>query len=271
MSTIKLKDGDNIDRYFETSGSGTLVDPYRMRSETTLQDSFSKLYIVKFSNIQQQTTLATLTAKDDLTITVSDATGFAIGQYLTIYNEISNRVYFASVLSISVNDIGLDTPLDFEFPVGSPVSVGNTNMNVDGSVTPQVFGIRNPAIADIPLSVDISRLMFAFLTATVPELSDFGDITNGLTKGIVVRKVDGTYENIVNFKSNFEMKNAMYDLEIQNAANNAQNGLTGRFTFERLGQVVRIGQNEDLQIIIQDDLTSLTSLNAIAEGSEVTE
>jgi hypothetical protein len=144
-------------------------------------------------------------------------------------------------------------------------------MNVDGSVTPQVFGIRNPAIADIPLSVDISRLMFAFLTATVPELSDFGDITNGLTKGIVVRKVDGTYENIVNFKSNFEMKNAMYDLEIQNAANNAQNGLTGRFTFERLGQVVRIGQNEDLQIIIQDDLTSLTSFNVIAEGSEVTE
>jgi len=66
-----------------------------------------------------------------------------------------------------------------------------------------------------------------------------------------------------------EMKEAMFDVEIQSVASQAQDGLTGRFTFEKLGQVVRIGAGEDLQIIIQDDLTSLTSFEVIAEGSEV--
>jgi hypothetical protein len=144
-------------------------------------------------------------------------------------------------------------------------------MNVDGSTTPQIFGVRNPSTVDIPLEVDISRLMFSSLTATTPQLSDFGDIAGGLTRGIVIRAVDGTYRNIVNFKTNMEMKEAMYDLEIQTTAATAQDGLTGRFTFEKLGQVVRIGPDEDLQIIIQDDLTTLTSFEVIAEGSQVTD
>jgi len=237
--------------------------------DATIQSSTSPLYVVKFSNIVAETTLTSLTAKDDYIINVTSATGFVVGQYLTIYSIADNRVYFATVLAINTLAITLDRPLDFEFPIGASVSVGSTNMNVNGSVTPQIFGVRNPGVTDIPLEIDISRLMFSSLTASTPQLSDFGDITNGLTRGVVIRAVNGTYRNIVNFKTNMDMKEAMFDLEIQDAASQAQDGLTGRFTFERLGQVVRIGEGEDLQIIIQDDLTSLTSFEVIAEGSEV--
>ena len=66
-----------------------------------------------------------------------------------------------------------------------------------------------------------------------------------------------------------ELKNITYDMEIQTAANQAQDGLTSRFTLTQLEQVVRIGAGEDLQVVIQDDLTSLDSFTAIAEGSEV--
>jgi hypothetical protein len=36
-----------------------------------------------------------------------------------------------------------------------------------------------------------------------------------------------------------------------------------------MGAVLRIGANEDLQVIVQDDLESLVSLTLIAEGSQV--
>ena len=242
---------------------------YLKQVDATIQSSTSPLYLVKFSNIVAETTTTSLGALDDYVINVTSATSFATGQYLTIYSVADDRVFFATILSISTLAITLDRPLDFAFPIGSVVSVGSTNMNVNGSVTPQIFGVRNPSTTDIPLSVDISRLMFSSLTATTPQLSDFGDITGGLTRGIVIRAVDGTYRNIANFKTNMEMKEAMFDLEIQSVASQAQDGLTGRFTFEKLGQVVRIGAGEDLQIIIQDDLTSLTSFEVIAEGSEV--
>ena len=269
MSTILIKDGNLDDKYFQTQGTGTALDPHRMVTDVSIQSGVAPLYVVNFSNIVAETTTTSLGALDDYVINVTSAAGFVVGQYLTIYSVADNRVFFANVLSISTLAITLDRPLDFPFPIGAAVSVGVTDMAVDGSVTPQIFGVRNPSVADVPLEVDISRLMFAMLTSTTPTLSDLGDITNGVTRGIQIRRVDGTYQNICNFKTNMEMKNIMFDLEIQDAASQAQDGITGRFTFERLGQVVRIGAGEDLQIVIQDDLSSLDSFTVIAEGSEV--
>jgi len=237
--------------------------------DATIQDSTSPLYIVPFSNVIASTTLAIGTALDDYTVNVVSATGIVVGHLLTIYNVTDNRVFFARVLTINTLQLVLDRPLDHTFPIGSDVTTGSVELAVDGSVTPQIFGVRNPGITDVPLEIDISRIMIACLTATTPTLSDFGDITNGLTRGIQLRRVDGTNQNIFNAKSNMELKNIMFDLEIQTAANQAQDGFTGRFTITRLGQVVRIGAGEDLQIIIQDDLTSLDSFTIIAEGSEV--
>jgi len=128
--------------------------------DAVLQDSTSPLMMVRASKIVAETTTTAILAKDDYVINVADATGFLVGQYLTIYNANSNRVFFSYILSINALAITLDTPLDFEYPIGSFVSVADTNMNVNGSVTPQIFGIRNPTAVDIPLSFDITRLMF---------------------------------------------------------------------------------------------------------------
>jgi len=64
----------------------------------------------------------------------------------------------------------------------------------------------------------------------------------------------------------------MYDFNIETASGNQQDGFTGRLTFagqNKMGAVIRIGSNEDLQVVIQDDLTSLSLFKMIAEGSEV--
>ena len=238
-----------------------------------IQDSTAPLIIVKFSKLITETTTTSLLVKEDRIINVADATSFDVGQLLTIYNKTSNRVFFATILNVNILAITLDSPLDFEYPSGSPVSIGDTNMNVDGSVTPQIFGVRNPTGEDVPLAFDVTRIMFKCLTATTVDLSKFGDIVNGLLKGIVLRRVDGTYRNIFNVKTNAELKNITYDFDVQTVSGNQQDGFTSRLTFagqNKMGAVVRIGENEDLQLIVQDNLEALSNFIMIAEGSEVT-
>jgi len=245
---------------------------YLKEVDAVIQDSTSPLFIVKASHLITETTLTTQTAKEDYIINVTSAASFVVGQYLTIYNVAEDRVFFSEILDINTLAITLDTPLDFEFAIGSVVSVGDNNMNVDGSVTPVIYGIRNPTTADIPSSVDITRLMFKCLTSSAVDLSQFGNIAGGLLRGVVVRRVDGTYQNVFNAKTNADLKNIMFDFDIEVASGNQQNGFTGRLTFagqNKMGAVIRIGPDEDLQIVIQDDLTSLDRFIIVAEGSGV--
>jgi len=245
---------------------------YLKEVDAVIQDSTSPLFIVKASNLVTETTLTSQTAKEDYIINVTSAASFVVGQYLTVYNVAEDRVFFSEILDINTLAITLDTPLDFEFPIGSIVSVGTNNMNVDGSVTPVIFGIRNPTTADIPSSVDITRIMFKCLTDSAIDLSMFGDIAGGLLRGIVIRRVDGSYQNVLNAKTNGDLKNIMFDFDIELVSQQGQDGFTGRLTFagqNKMGAVIRIGADEDLQIVIQDDLTSLSSFTVIAEGSGV--
>ena len=269
FTLVDLVDLNNV--AFEDLNAWLLLNTGNVNNtDVSIQSSTSPFLIVKASTLDAETTITTTTAKDDYIINVANTTGFVIGKYLTIYNIEANRVFFANILAINTLAITLDTPIDFEFLSGSFVNVGSTNMNVDGSITPKIFGIRNPNVQDVALSYDITRIIFKCLTAATIDLSKFGDIIGGLTRGLVARKVDGTYRNIFNVKTNAELKNLMYDFDIQLASGNQQDGFTGRFTFEKLGSVLRLEQNEDLQFIVQDDLSDLTEFNIIAQGAEVT-
>ena len=240
--------------------------------DVILQDSTAPLMIVYGSKFIIQSTLTAPTTKNNYIINIASAASLATGQYLTIYDQASNRVFFANVLSVNLLAITIDTPLDFEFPIGSFVSVGSKNMNVNGSVTPQIFGIRNPTGLGVPLEFDVTRIMIRALTTGTADLSKFGDIIGGLLRGVVLRRVDGEYRNIFNVKTNGDLANIMYDFNIVVGVGNQQDGFNGRLTFagqNKMGAVVRIGANEDLQMIVQDDLTSLLNFTFIAQGSVV--
>lgn len=242
--------------------------------DVAVQDQSTDIYSVSFSNLLSETALTTATAINDKTIIVDDATDFVIGRYVTVYGILSNEVYFGYITNVVSTTITLTTPLDFAFSIGDYVSVGNTNMNVNGSVTPVVFGVRNPTLEDIPLVIDISRILFKMFLSSASDLSQFGNIIGGLTNGIVLRRRDGTTHNIITARTNGELKNICYDLELIAAKGGAQDAISGRFTFggqEKLGAVVRLSEQEDLEIIIQDDLTSLVRFEVIAQGSAVLE
>jgi len=241
--------------------------------DVILQDSTTPLMIVDVTLLVTETTLSSLTAKDNYIINVTDATGFVVGQYLTIYNGDANRVFFCHIIAINTLAITIDSPLDFEFPAGSFVSVGSSDMAVDGSVTPQIFGVRNSTGVSIPLIFDISRIAIECTCTGTADLSKFGDIVGGVARGLVARRVDGTWRNIFNVKTNAELKMLMDIFEIQAAIGNQQNGFTGIWEFggySNLGSVARIGALEDVQFIVQDDLSALLTLGISVHGSEVT-
>lgn len=240
----------------------------------TLQDQTTPTVIVPLSQVNNTTTVATLGVIDTYTIDVTDTTGFIDAAFIVIADLVNDRYYVGSqVGAIAGSTVTLDTPLDFAYAVGATITNGTTNMNVNGSVTPQVFGLR---VSDpgLPLTVDVTRLMFICTTTDTVDLSKFGDITGGLTNGIVIRKRDGTFNNIFNAKTNAALAGIMFDFDVQVQTNPAQgqDGFIGRLTFagqNKMGVTIRVGPDEDLECIIQDDLTTLESFTIIAEGSVV--
>lgn len=236
-----------------------------------IQDQHTPALVAKFNQIEQETTTTSVTAINDLTIDVTDATGFTAGKYLTLFNVAENRFYVATVLSVLVNTVTVDTVLDFAYPIGSIVTAGETNMNVNGSITPVIFGLRNTT-ETIGATADITRLIFSCLASSTIDLSMFGNIAGGITNGIVLRKKDGIFRNIFNAKTNSEIKSLMFDFDIQTAQGNQQDGFTGRFTFagqSKVGVTIRLAPGEDIQLIVQDDLTTLQKFEIIVQGHEV--
>ncbi len=205
----------------------------------------------------------------DLTFDVSDATGFLTGHYLSIFNIAANRFFLANILDVTDDTITVETPLDFAYPVGSFVTAGEINLNVDGSSTPVIYGLRNTEEA-IGSAFDITKLIFTCLTSTAVDLSKFGDISGGLTNGLVLRKKDGEYKNIFNVKTNGDISNIM-KYEPLSATNPAQgqDGFIGTMTFagqNEMGVTIRLEPGEDIQLINQDALQTITTLSVIAKG-----
>jgi len=269
QQNIKTDYGEKA--YVKSNGAGTIDDPFVPVRDVALQDQTSPILIVPFHNTIVTTTLTAPVAMDDNVISVVDATGVVIGQYLTMYNVEGGRWYKGRVLSILVNYITIDTPIDFPYQGGDSLSTGSTRMNVNGSVTPQKFSIRAPD-PGIPIVGDITRLIFILETVGDTAWDAFGDLT-ALTNGVVLRKVDGTYQNIFNIKSNAEMSAIMFDIDrIDRISPQTTFGLKGRLTFggqNKIGVVIRLDIDEDLEIIIQDDLRGLLDFRVIAEGHVV--
>lgn len=117
-------------------------------------------------------------------------------------------------------------------------------------------------------------MMFTCITVGIVDLTTFGDLAE-LTRGIVFRSVSSTGEmtirNIFNLKSNADLANIAYDFDVYAKTNPQQgvDGFTSRLTFggqSKIGVVLRLEQDENLEMLIQDDIDGLTKLTVILEG-----
>ena len=237
--------------------------------EVYVLDQTSPTVILPMALEVAATTTDVLAVKDSYTIDVVSVSGFLAGQHIRILDTSLDRFYFGSILAINGTTITLDTPLDFAYTVGSQVIVATTNMNVNGSVTPVTFKHRlgSPSTNK---ATHITRIIFTCTTNGSIDLLGFGDLAT-LIRGLVIRRVNGEIFNVLNVKSNADLSNTAYDFNVYEATNPSQgvDGFVCRLTFagqNKLGVALRLEVGENLEVIVQDDLTGLVSLKIIAEG-----
>lgn len=221
------------------------------------------------------TTVAVATAVDDYTVELTSTVGCEIGDYFGTFNaddESDNRAYFGGIAGVASNVITLDTPIDFAFQIGDTAACFNRNMAVDGSSTTQTFAVEVGSAAT--QSIAINRIVLSMICASAVNLVKFGDLT-ALTRGLVLRRVNGVVNNIWNVKTNGEIQNLCYDYDPHAALNpvQGQDGVGFRYSLngpEKHGVIVLLEPGDRLELIVQDNLLALTQLRVIAEGSYVT-
>lgn len=220
------------------------------------------------------TTLAVAASKGDYQITVADATGFTVGGLLNIsYSSGSVHDTETTFPIITAtpggNVLTLDRMLDRDYPIGTDVELLDANLKgtIGSLASPIIYGIDPPSNEIWQLQ----RLLLIMTHGTAGDDGKFGDIA-ALTNGIVIRVVKGAtseYDSITEWKSNSDIKLDMYDLVYTDKAGGPGGfGTAGRMTFTRFGYNIELngGLNDRLELIVQDDLTSLDSFTVNLQG-----
>jgi hypothetical protein len=186
-----------------------------------------------------------------------------------LLDQAADKFLLFEVLGVAGDLITIDRPIDHAFPAGTTLGrIVTTNLNVDGSITPQAFSVRagqNPS--------DFVRFLITMTDDSAMDDSRFGGLP-ALTRGLVFRIVNGFQRTIFCFKTNQDIKQFCYDVNYSSRAPSGYFGFSSRITFggqSKHGVVLRLGAGDVLQWVVQDDLTGLDTLKIAAEGHEVTE
>ncbi len=237
-------------------------------------NNINRPVIIQFNQVNAASFLTVTGVKDSKSVTLDDVTGFIDQGYIIIFDPPTKNFSFYTQLGPPVgNVLNFDSPLDFDYPIGTLIQTSDINMNVDGSATTQVFGLRGvESPQGLELSLDVHKISIHCVTDSSLDLTTFANISR-LLNGLILRRRNGIFNNIFNVKSNIELK-AISDFEITTAENSQQgeDGFTAKMSFNgltELGVAIRLPLGEDLEFLIQDDFSigaSIILLEAIAEG-----
>lgn len=232
-----------------------------------IQDNSSELVGVKVCRMIGAVTLAADVTIDTYTAMLVPGHGATIGDIFCLKE--AGRHYQATILNVVGDLITLDTPHEYSFTVDAIAFRSGDNMALsNGSVTPVIYRISPPPGA----KWDIYGFSIGMTDGTAMDDGKFGGIS-ALTRGMVVRKVDGVYKNVFNVKTNGDFAFRCDEVRYATNAPAGVYGISIKKTFSiRHGMVIRLdGDTQDeLQFIIQDDLMGLTTCKAAAWGHKVT-
>jgi hypothetical protein len=240
-----------------------------------IQDQVSRALDTPFTKPLIAAPFTTITAKaspGDKTITVASTTSFT-DKVVVHLSTADGKFYIGEQVGAPAgNVITLDTPIDVEFPAGSSVFPASHHMNVNGSITTQIFQIGPVGLAT-GISVDITRIMGYIQSGSAMDDSKFGDLA-ALTNGIVLRLNNTIITNLWNVKTNGEIALLCFDASASTRAPSGSYGFRFRNTYagqNKHGVALRLAPTDTLEVLIQDDLSTLQEFDMMAQGHFVTD
>lgn len=238
-----------------------------------IQDRETELIDLHFyTNGTTRSFFSTVTA-GSRSATIATGSGISVGDYIIVSE--GTRFYDGIVLTKAItppeDDFTFDTPFDFAFTTAAVIAPGLENLNQDGSVTP-IIAFVSPQNLQDGVGFHITRIMISITDETAMDDGIFGGGA-ALTNGIVVRTIrDGEFHNLFNAKTNGDLAAHAYDLTYASKPPaGSGHGLRWRRTFggqSKGGSVVALSSttNDQIQIVIQDNLTGLVTFTAVAQG-----
>lgn len=232
-----------------------------------VHDQTTRSFDLFFGRLDNTTTLSAQADPEDLTLTLTDTTGFVAGKSAAVFADADDFYIGKQIGAPAGSVITLDTPVDIVLPNASAVAAVTTNMAVDGSVTTQIFQIGPAGPGSIAVT-EVTRILGHMLDSSAMDDGKFGGIT-ALTNGVVLRKNDGVITNQWNVKTNADLALLCYNFNYSDKAPGGQFGCNFRNTYAGQGAhgvVLELLPGEFLEVLIQDDLTGLDEFTMMAQG-----
>lgn len=237
-----------------------------------INDQITPILSVPMLREINTTSLAVNAVVENKTVTLQPGHGAVPGNMLEVATVDTGVFFQSEIISVNGDVIGLDQPINYPYLTSDIAVISNRDMNVNGSVTPQVFSI-------LPLPSqrgDIVRIIFEIQDDMDMDFTTFGGLAK-LINGCVLRinNGDGTFRNVFNFKDNGDIISQSFDhLFLLPKQGGSIRGFTARLTWggqSKHGVVIRLDGSigESLELIIQDNLTLLTRFRIIAQGHEL--
>ena len=248
-----------------------------------IQDQHTEIIDLKLSVLVNNVTLLNPTTINYNYINISSISTPTNLQAICLKDIDGKAFYQSEILSvISLGgdnyNIKMDSPLDYDFNILDFGCLSSTNLAVDGSLTPVIFAI-SPMYLNDSVEWDLTRLIMACGGLGIGAQNDAPDdadfmVGTALTNGIVLRSVNGVYKNIFNAKTNGELRTRTFDVNYVDKTKSGLYSVGFRRTFagqDKNGVTIRlIAEDKDqLQIIVQDDLTNNQRCQAIVQGHVV--
>jgi hypothetical protein len=236
---------------------------------------YRKIVNETFHQHGASTNLNTAATAGDTAIVVDDTTGFAVGDEIKIEEVVDGvGVQEIGVMTITIVAAGtpgtltLDRPLGFDYTTAADVIEVVTNMAVSGTLaSPQIFEVDPPD----GTIWQLTRIMHSITDQTAMDDAKFGGIT-ALTNGVCLRATTASGRTVVfaNWKSNYDMKLDMYDVDYSTKSPSGFFGLNGRWTFTRAEVIAELDGDaspiQKMEVLVQDNLTGLDTFYMRAQG-----
>jgi len=140
-----------------------------------------------------------------------------------------------------------------------------TDLSIDGSVTPQVFKLAPPSNQ----IWRVAKWMMSLKDEKGFDVETFGSNGN-LTHGLQPRiKIGGVTNDILDFniRNNGDISRIACDMKLHTFGN-TDDILVAEWNFASVGQHIRLdgSQGDELQVVVNDNLTNVNSIHIQAQG-----